>query len=232
MDVIHFVLELDTGIAERRTALAGRSNVFCMLWPCCQLFSIILLYRASTECRCQADKCLLSRWETSDNIFSVARWRIQTIYLFMDASLFNEWLPWPPRETPKQPVVWNLCSPQLWLNRYECIWYSGSVIPSSVICHNYTLSGVTWLDKRQWHISPLSASRKIYECQVCLFWSRVILIVQNYKGIKNSLTVTEKPFFYRPHLCYGGDKYINIHCNITAVSLESVSQQSYISGRA
>lgn len=80
------------------------------------------------------------------------------IYSWMHLSLMNDSPDHP--ETRTQPVVWNLCSPRLWLNRYECIWYSGSVIPSSVICHNYTLSGVTWLDKWQWHISPLSASEK------------------------------------------------------------------------
>lgn len=62
-------------------------------------------------------------------------------------------------------------------------------------------------------------------------WKQGDLIGSKLPGIKNSPTVAEKPIFYRPRLCYSCDKYINIHHHITAVSLEPVSQQSYISGR-
>lgn len=129
----------------------------------------------------------------------------------------------------------SLRSPLLWLNRYECIWYSGSVILSSVICHNYTLSGVTWLDKWHWHISPPLLLNREEE----LATSRLSVVQQdgftellkNYQRIKNSPSMT-RLLVFRPHLCYGSNNCINIRCSIiAAVSFESVSQHSSISGR-
>lgn len=63
----------------------------------------------------------------------------------------------------------NGCSELLWLNRYEYIWYSDYIIPSSVICHNYVLSGVTRYERKgsdKWSASlPLPERRNQWSWQ-------------------------------------------------------------------
>lgn len=113
---------------------------------------------AASDCRCSLDQTRatgINIFLQTDDTFR------QHIYSWLHF-LLNKWVSF----SATQGVVAAACrqKSQLCVALIKQIWMHmifGSIIPSSVICHNYALSGVTWFDTDDSDaLAPLAASEQ------------------------------------------------------------------------
>ena len=86
-------------------------------------------------------------------------------------------------------------------------------MPSSVICHNYALPGVTWLDLNDSDtLAPLLCLSQIkggggkkqsmkYECQVCPCWKKNDFIVKSNSSSFSGLKAVSWWYFLSDFFC-------------------------------